>query len=1004
MNADELERATPGTEGHDAGHAPRSPSEGYWHDLLQHAVDAFALTDAGGNLMEVSETCARLVGLSRPELLRLGRLDALAHPDDVAAIGATWDAALAAPLVAQAVEARLRHREGSHRRVALRVVNLLSDPVVGQVLVVAHDVTALRGAEQRAATSGRLLEEIFREAYEGIALVDAEGRIVLCNPAITEMFGYQPAELVGQPVEILVPEAASATHATHVQAFVRGDVARRPMGARPVLEARRRDGTTFPVQITLSKFDLGGEPFVSAFVRDVTDWQRAEEQRRAEHRRFRALVEHAGEVIALVDPEGTLRWASASTARVFGYEVGHPPHWPIRLTELSHPEDIALVEQKFAEVLASPGRAIAWESRGRRADGTYRWFSTTATNLLDDPAVGGIVINASDITARHEQVERQEHLLRLGRLGLERHPAERVAAEAASVLAFTLEADLVVCARLAAGGTLACHVLAGDAGSEVTLSPRDDPWAEVLASDAPVRLGEPEGSGGVEPAARVTEALFGTTSGLLVRLAVAGEPVGFLGVLSRERRHWDPSEASFLGVCANVLSAVLESERAEAELEHHSLHDPLTGLPNRVLLGDRIGQALRRGERLGSSVALLLFDVDDFKTVNDSLGHTVGDALLRMLAARVSGVLRSSDTLVRLGGDEFVVLCDDAHGSPDAVWAVAERILEATRQPFVIGMREVFVTVSIGIVVAEASTVVDAGGLIADADLAMYQAKRRGGDQAVAFDQDLRARVDRRLHLARDLHRALEECQFEVAYQPKMELATGRIAAVEALVRWRHPQLGLLAPESFLQTAEEIGVIVGLGEWVLAQVLEQARRFAERFGEHAPEPIWVNLSRRELLHPGLVEAVAAALEHASVGGHRLGFEVTEHAFIDDLEAARETLVALRDLGVHVCLDDFGVGYSSLTYLHQLPVECLKIDRSFVERLGSDEQTARIVRSVVDMAHDLGLRVTAEGVETQGQSEMVSALGCDFAQGYLFGPPGPAERIDRMISDRLGAGA
>jgi len=823
--------------------------------------------------------------------------------------------------------------------------------------------------------------------------VDADGRILAVNRTATELLGYRDAELIGEPVEVLVPEADRESHAAHVRAFAEGSVARRMMSDRPVLAARRKDGTEIPVDVTISKVIVDGRIVMTAFLR-AFELRQNEESLRARERRLRALLGHSAEAVNVVTPDGTLRWVSDAAPRIFGYREGDPiPAPPIRLADFSHPQDRDLLQKKLAEAVARPGVPIEWESRVRMFDGSYRWFASTATSLLDDPIVAGIVINARDVHALHEHAAREARLSRLTRFALGDVGVERVIDEARAALADMLGADVVVMGRVSrAGGLEGRLVEAPRFEAQPFRSVPPTPfWEGVLGARRPL-VWHAVGSAPVPELAG-----SGVVSGIATPLVSGGEPVGALGVFTRVARNWSDADTAFVEVCGSVVSTVLERARAQADLVRQSLHDPLTGLPNRALLTDRAHQALVRQRRQGSSVALLLADLDDFKTVNDSLGHAAGDELLRIASERITSTLRSTDTLARFGGDEFVILCEDPAGHEEAAIAVAQRILEVMRAPFTIHAREVYATASIGIATAGGETPEGLEELLANADLAMYQAKRRGGDGAVIFDEALRGNIQRRLDLARDLRRALEADQFDVAYQPKIELATGRVAAVEALVRWRHPRDGVKDAETFMRTAEEIGLVVDLGAVVMRKAFDQARRWDQRFAEDAPQRTFVNVSRRELLHPGFLDRFTATMRHTPVRGDLLGVEITEHAFLEDLDGAREVLQALRDLGVQVCIDDFGTGYSSLTYLQRLPVDWLKIDKSFVAHLDDDEPTRRIVRAIVDMAHDLGLRVTAEGVDTPAKVEIARDLGCDEAQGYHCGRPGPPDEIDRLLA-------
>ena len=436
-------------------------------------------------------------------------------------------------------------------------------------------------------------------------------------------------------------------------------------------------------------------------------------------------------------------------------------------------------------------------------------------------------------------------------------------------------------------------------------------------------------------------------------------------------------------------------KRTEEALAHQALHDALTGLPNRALVTDRLSHALVRSARHGGSgVAVLFLDLDRFKLVNDSLGHAAGDQVLTAVAARLGAAVRDSDTVGRFGGDEFIVVCEDAADGAE-VLVLAQRLAESLNAPFAIDGGEVFLSVSIGVALSASSESPEE--LLRDADAAMYRAKERGRARVEVFDETMRIESAVRLETQSALHRALERAEFLVLYQPVVDLRTGTMAGAEALVRWSHPEHGLLDPTRFIPVAEESGLIVPIGRWVL----EEAVRQHARWGKDRPDfVLGVNLSARQLRQPDLVDVVRDTVTRHGLDPRRLSLELTESVLMEDVEPHRLALAALRAFGVEVAIDDFGTGYSSLTYLRRYPVDVVKIDQSFVAGLGRDQSASAIVESVVDLAHALGMRVVAEGVETDEQLERLRRLGCDLAQGFLFAPPLPAEALDDLLHRRF----
>jgi diguanylate cyclase (GGDEF)-like protein len=438
-----------------------------------------------------------------------------------------------------------------------------------------------------------------------------------------------------------------------------------------------------------------------------------------------------------------------------------------------------------------------------------------------------------------------------------------------------------------------------------------------------------------------------------------------------------------------VARNVTGRREAERELAHQALHDSLTGLANRVLFMDRLEQALARLQRHASPLALLFVDLDHFKVVNDNLGHAAGDEVLVQAAERLRRALRPTDTIARFGGDEFVILCEEAAGRGEAE-EIAGRISAALARPFKVGDQEVALTASTGIVIAtDAHT--DAGALLRDADTAMYRAKERGRANSQFFDNSMRMRAVQRVELESALRRAIDANELRVLYQPQVQLADGSTVACEALVRWAHPQRGLIDPGDFLPIAEESGLIMPLGDWVLRRVLADMSR------SDAALPVSVNVSPRQLADPDFVDNVRAIIAAAGIEPSQLCLEVTESALFADPDTALLRLSALRSVGVRLAIDDFGIGFSSLWHLRQVPeVDLLKIDRTFISEIGRDRKENAIVSAVIVLAGSLGMEIVAEGIETQEQADELRAMGADFGQGWYFGRPRELHDLRQLV--------
>lgn len=598
---------------------------------------------------------------------------------------------------------------------------------------------------------------------------------------------------------------------------------------------------------------------VAAQLGTVIRRRRAEDALRESEERFRSLVQNSSDVILILKADNTVRYVSPSVERVLGYEpedvLGKDNLAPL------HPDDLARLQASIAYAVSNPGTATTMELRFQHADGAWRHLESTCTSLLDDPAVGGIVINSRDITER---------------------------------------------------------------------------------------------------------------------------------------------------------------KAFEQQLEYQAFHDDLTDLPNRVLFLDRLEHALAGLERMEAdkAVAVLFIDLDNFQVINDSLGHSVGDHLLTVVASRLRSSMRVEDTVARFGGDEFAVLLEDVEKLSDAV-QVAEQISEELQTACTLEGREIFVSPSIGISLSTTATDL-AEDLLRNADTALYRAKALGKARYAIFDSYMYDRVLKRLRMEGDLRRALERDELRVYYQPKIKLHTDlqrflrasgsraivakeqettetpRIVGTEALVRWEHPDLGLMSPAEFIPVAEETGLIVRMGRWVLREACLQTRRWNDEHPDDPPLTVCVNLSARQFHDPGLCQDVTHMLQETGLNPPCLCLEVTESAVMKDVEVTTATLRELKALGVELAVDDFGTGYSSLSYLKRFPVDYLKIDRSFVAELKKDAEDIVLVAGIIRLAHTLSMQVVAEGVESAEQLERLQGLGCDLAQGFYFSEALTSEALTEFL--------
>jgi diguanylate cyclase (GGDEF)-like protein/PAS domain S-box-containing protein len=656
---------------------------------------------------------------------------------------------------------------------------------------------------------------------------------------------------------------------------------------------------------------------------------------------FRSLVENARDVIHVINADRTTRYITPSVMRLLGWEpeelIGRS------VLEIVHPDDLepALAELRGSRGTAGPGLPI--EIRVRHKDGSWRIFEGVMRNLLEDPVVRGVVVNSRDITARRQ---REEQVRRLAAIPQESpNPI--------------IECDL--------------------GGNPIYVNPAAQALLEEMRLESPLRLLPTDHL-------RIIHGCVGSGQGARGIEA----PVG-ARVLS-----WTYHPHAALGAVHVFGEEVTERKRVEGRLLHQALHDPLTGLPNRHLFMERLGAALLRYHRReGGLFAVLFLDLDRFKVVNDSLGHHVGDELLQVVGDRLRSAVRTSDTVARFGGDEFAVLLEELDELDEAT-QIAERLGQAVAAPINLSGYEVFSSASIGIALCS-------GGmerpeyLLRNADVAMYRAKGLGASRYEVFDRTMHAQALERLQMETDLRRALQRGEFRLRYQPIVSLTRGTITGVEALLRWEHTERGLTSPGEFIPVAEETGLILPLGAWVLTEACRQLAEWRREFPQ-ARIALSVNLSAKQFGQADLVERIRAALDDAGLDPRHLKLEITESAIIDHPGSAGAMLRQLKESGIQVQMDDFGTGYSSLSSLHSLPLDGLKIDRSFVSRMPEDRATMQMVRTIALLARGLDLAVIAEGVETQAQLDEVRAMGCDYAQGYLISPPLDPEGIRALLAE------
>jgi diguanylate cyclase (GGDEF)-like protein/PAS domain S-box-containing protein len=980
-------------------------SEAVSDSVLESLGEGLIVVNAAGEVVRTNRKAVDMLGASVAEL-ETGTLDRpvtrVTHSDGSPGTP-RLDAArrvLAEGVEIRDVELRVERPDGEERWLRVNFTPLKgvgSDSPQGVVCSLS-DVTESR----RVATELEESERRFREVADNVDAVfwmrdDRTGEVLYVSDAYEQIWGRPLEQVLNNPeawLDAIHPDDRRRVAKLAVESKESGTYDAEYRIIRPDGAERWIHDRAFSLRATSVRRDI-----VSGMAEDVTDRRRTEAELRVTRDRARAAFLNA--------PIGAALFSLGTVQPVPLIEVN-----PALCAMLGYPEAV-LLQKGFAELVHpndGPSDLSRWERlvQGEldryvvercllRSDGRPLWARLSMSLVRDaegEPAYG--VAQIEDITSTRRAARQQDAVARLGQQALEGTGIDELIVSAVTAVTEILSTPIA--------GVLE-HLVDEQAlvGRFTVGLPADAPPPERRRVVEPGYLGKALAERrpiAIEDWATETEHEHSEftrkhSEGGALAVPIEG-PAGAWGVLTlhtREPRRWAPDEISFAHAIANVLGAAIQRWTAEEETRRRALHDPLTGLPNRTLLIDRLAHALERSRRSGTTTALLFMDLDHFKVINDSLGHEAGDGLLQSFAPRLQETLRPSDTVARFGGDEFVVLCEDLHGEQDAA-QLAERILESLATPFQIGSQELFTSATIGLALARPGDAPE--GLIRDADAAMYRAKARGRGRYEVFDQEMRERVNERLGIENALRRALADGALSLHLQPIVSLDDRSIVGAEALLRWHDAERGWIPPAQFIPIAEESGLIVPIGDWVIEEATRLAVRWPTPPDGSAPT-IAVNISARQVAQPGFAERLGATLERSGLAPERLALEITESVLMEEAEAPMEAVRDLERLGVKLVLDDFGTGYSSLSYLNRLPIDVLKLDRSFIEPLRSGAiTTAAIVSGVVTMAEALGMTVVAEGVEAPAQVAELRALGCGFAQGFLFARPMPPAELEALL--------
>jgi diguanylate cyclase (GGDEF)-like protein/PAS domain S-box-containing protein len=943
--------------------------------LFELSVDMLGTASADGYFTRLNPAWTRTLGWSVEELMEEPFLS-FVHPDDVAATLAVA-ARIPEPGAAShiAFENRYRTRDGNYRLIDWTGVSEL-----GVLYFVAKDVTDRRATEIEHAQAASLARAITDSVTDGLLVADQDGAIVYVNPSGLAMLGYQAHDLIGHDCQETVKDD---------DAF------------------RRKDGSALPVVSSSSPVPLASGAGSVVTFRDIsaqlaasTDRHRAEAGLRRSGELHRILTANLPDTtVFLLDQD--LRILIAD-----GEAIRRLPWFDEELFRGQLVSELdGMVPDEVLELSVTTYRAALQGERGAfdfHSEGLT--FSVQAVPVRgEDEAVESVLVVARDITERTRaerqiasHARQQKAIAELGRFALESHDLTALMAEAMTTVTSTLGVDGGGILELSDDGQH-LTIVAGTGIPDGMVGVVEIPIGEsanlgyAMRTEEPTIVEDLAAESRFEPAPFLLE--LGVVSSATVPIRGHGRLFGVLDVFAHEARGFPEDDVDFLSAIATLITVAVERHRDEQATRHRALHDPLTDLPNRTLALDRLGHAVRRRKRERIDVAVLVLDIDRFKLINDASGHAAGDEVLLALAARLTDTVRATDTVARLSGDEFIVICPDVAGARGAT-ELADRLATAVTVPLVLGSAEHSFTFSTGIALASAQDDTPES-LLGDADAAMYRAKARGRGRHELFDEAMRTEATARVRLETELRQGLERGEFQAWYQPVIDLATGRPVSTEALVRWMHPERGMIPPLEFIPVAEEAGLIAELG----LQVLEQACRQTAAWQRDLEYELGVsvNVSGRQVIDPTFPAQVAAIAESSGLLAGTLALEITESVLMEEADSPVTVLGSLQEHGLTLVLDDFGTGYSSLSRLKLFPLDVLKIDRSFVSGVDRNNDDRAIVKATIDMAHAVGLTVVAEGVETREQEAHLRGFGCDMVQGYLYARPQPPQAITELLA-------
>lgn len=933
-------------------------SEERFRNIFENANDIIYVHDLKGNYVSINCAGERIFGYTRDETLKMNMAQ-IAVPEHYDLVKRKLAKKLRSGGAKQtAYEVDCLRKDGTRITLEVNSSAIVKDGVPIAVQGIARDVTERKLAEAAIRESEAKFRTLAETASDAIITIDEAGIMSFVNVGTEKIFGYPASKMIGQNLTMLIPERLRDAHRTGLNRYLQSGKRNIPWKSVE-LPGLHSDGHEIQLELSFAEYNKVGRRFFTSVIRDITERKVAQEALMESEARFRDLFENANDLIYTHDLKGNFTSINRAGEIITGYTRDEAAE--MNIAQVVAPEFLEGARRMTALKLAGEV-PTAYELEIIAKDGHRVSLELSTRLIFQDGKPVGVQGVGRDITERR----RSEDALKTS------EQRYRQLGEGIFHQVWTAEPDGLfdyVNARTLDYFQRASQQMIGEG------------WQQVVHPDD---IGE-----------------------CLQRWSHSIETGELYEVEFRLRRHdgvyrWHKARAT-CGRDANgkivkwfgTNTDIEAQKQSEEKLNYFARHDPLTDLPNRTEFMSHLQSAVERAEsNPAGRFAVLFLDLDRFKVINDSLGHLVGDRLLKAIADRLCKYVRPGDIVARLGGDEFTILLNRTGGVSDVV-QIAERVQRNLARPFQIESYEVFTSASIGIIISD-DILREPEDFLRDADSAMYRAKEGGKARYEIFDREMHVRNMNLLQVETDLRHAIERGEFEVQYQPIVNLETESIREFEALIRWRHPKHGLIGPDAFVSVAEETGMIVSIGGWILEEACRQTVKWQNQFA--FPLSISVNLSAKQLMHPSLTDQVAGILSETGLNPGRLKLEVTESTVMEHSEKSLSVLQDLDALGISLSTDDFGTGYSSLSYLQRFPFDRLKIDRAFVDKMACDEKSEAIVKTILMLGENLDIEVVAEGIETERQLDMLRSLGCRLGQGFLFSKPVGAKVVEQQLRE------